>query len=137
MNHLFRYRGTVRQIGNTRGRGKSNADIVLGDIDDSNKAPIRIEAFGSLAAYINGIECTDAEERYIKASWYYGSSLFLHRIEIPSSDTSGSAKIITQADPLSGEIVVIFGPQEYIESDTPEPMTRDQYSVWLDWKINH
>jgi hypothetical protein len=28
-------------------------------------------------------------------------------------------------------------PQNYIETDSPEPMTGEQYSAWLDWKINH
>lgn len=38
------------------------ADIVLGDISDREKPPVRLTAHGALASYINDIEKTDAEE---------------------------------------------------------------------------
>ena len=42
---------------------------------------------------INAIECTDAEERYLTANWYYDSNLHLFRIEIPSTEPGKPAKI--------------------------------------------
>jgi len=135
MAKLYKYQGTVSKFSFKDNRHKAKVDIILGDISDWDKAPIRIEAFGALAKYINEIEWTDAEERYIKANWYYDSNLYLHRIEIPTKD-GRIAKVITQADILSDELV-IFGPQEYIETDSPEPMDSNQSAAWYEFRFNH
>jgi len=135
VEHLFKYHGTVSSIGFSS-KGCSAADLILGDITDWDMPPVRVEAHGALAKYINEIEMTDAEERYIQSDWYYDSNLFLYRIEVPSSHGHSPAKVITQADFLSSELV-IFGPKDYIETDSPEPMTREQYNAWIDWKVNH
>lgn len=135
MEQLFKYHGTVSSIGFSS-KGCGAVDLILGDITDWDKPPVRVEAYGALAKYINEIEMTDAEERYIRSDWYYDSNLFLYRIEVPSSKGSIPAKVIMQTDVLSGELA-IFGPQDYIETDSPEPLTRKQYNAWLDWKINH
>ena len=135
MKRLFKYHGTVSSMGFSS-KGCCAADLILGDITDWDKPPVRVEAHGALAKYINEIEMTDAEERYIQSDWYYDSNLYLHRIEVPSSDGHSPAKVITQADFLSSELV-IFGPKDYIEADSPEPMTREQYSAWIGWKVNH
>lgn len=129
MERLFKYHGTVSSIGFSS-KGCGTADLILGDITDRDKPPVRVEAHGGLAKYINEIEMTDAEERYIRSDWYYDSNLFLYRIEVPTSKERIPAKVITQTDFLSGELA-IFGPQDYIETDSPEPMTREQYSAWL------
>lgn len=136
MDQLYKYHGTVGCISFKDNGYKAKADIVLNDIGDWDKAPTRIEAFGGLANYINEIECTDAEERYIKADWYYDCNLYLHRIEIPSSNEYKPAKVITQDDFLSDE-VVIFGPQDYIETDSPEPMGSEQVAAWCEFRVNH
>lgn len=136
MEKLYKYQGTVGEIGFRNNGYKARANIVLYDNRDWDKAPTRIEAFGGLAKYINEIECTDAEERYIKADWYYDSNLYLHRIEIPSSNPRIPAKVITQADFLSDELSV-FGPLDYIETDSPEPMNREQTTAWCNYRINH
>jgi len=137
MEQLFKYQGTVDTISYNKNEGyTAGADIVLNDINNWDKAPTRIQAFGGLANYINEIECTDAEERYINADWYYDRNLFLHRIEIPSSSERIPAKVITQDDFLSGELAV-FGPQDYIETDSPEPMDREQLAAWCEYRINH
>lgn len=135
MKQLYKYQGTVSCFSFKDNGHKASADIVLGDIHDWEKAPTRIEAFGGLAKYISAIEGTDAEERYIKADWYYDRNLYLHRIEIPSSD-GRIAKVITQADFLSDELVV-FGPQDYIETDSPEPMDREQSAAWCEYRFNN
>lgn len=135
MKQLYKYQGTVSSFSFKDNGYKASADIVLGDINDSDKAPTRIEAFGGLAKYINDIEWTDVEERYINANWYYDSNLYLHRIEIPTKD-GRIAKIITQADFLSDELV-IFGPQEYIDTDSPEPMDSEQSAAWYEFRFNH
>lgn len=137
MEKLYKYQGTVGEIGFNANNGyKASANIVLDDNGDWDKAPIRIEAFGGLAKYINDIEGTDAEERYIKADWYYDRNLYLHRIEIPSSNERIPAKVITQADFLSDELAV-FGPQDYIETDSPEPMDQKQCVAWGEYRISH
>lgn len=136
MEKLFKYQGTVGEIGVKDNGYKASANIVLDDNSDWDKAPTRIEAFGGLAKYINEIEMTDAEERYIKADWYYDRNLYLHRIEIPSSNPRIPAKVITQADVISDELA-IFGPQDYIETDSPEPMDNKQIAAWCEYRINH
>ena len=136
MEKLYKYHGTVAEIGFKDHGYKASANIVLGDIGDWDKAPTRIEAFGGLANYINDIEGTDAEERYIKADWYYDRNLYLRRIEIPSSNQYIPAKVITQADFLSDELAV-FGPKDYIETDSPEPMNQKQCAAWCEYRINH
>lgn len=133
MEKLFKYQGTVGEIGFKDNGYKASANLVLDDIGDWDKAPVRIEAFGGLANYINEIGCTDAEERYIKADWYYDRNLYLRRIEIPSSNELIPAKVITQDDWLSDDLV-IFGPQEYIETDVPEPMNHEQNVAWCNYK---
>ncbi len=136
MNQLYKYQGTVSSF-SYDSKGCGSADIVLGDVTDYwDKAPVRIQAFGGMAKYINEIEWTDAEERYLKADWYYDRNLYLQRIEIPSKNESIPAKIITQADFLSDDLV-IFGPQDYIETDSPEPMGREQCAAWCEYRLNH
>ena len=135
MERLFKYHGTVSSMGFSS-KGCCVADLILGDITDWDKPPVRVEAHGALAKYINEIEMTDAEERYIQSDWYYDSNLYLYRIEVPSSDGHVPAKVIMQADFLSSELV-IFGPKDYIETDSPEPMTRELHAVWLHWKSDH
>ena len=33
--------------------------------------------------------------------------------------------------------IVIFGPQEYINTPEPEPMSREQYAAWREWNNNN
>lgn len=84
MEQLFKYHGTVSSIGFSS-KGCGAADLILSDITDRDKPPVRVDAHGALARYINEIEMTDAEERYIRSDWYYDSNLFLYRIEVPGS----------------------------------------------------
>ncbi|MCM1564943.1 MAG: hypothetical protein NC238_03105 [Dehalobacter sp.] len=135
MSQLYKYHGTVSSIEFKDNGYKASADIILGDISDWDKAPTRIQAFGGLAKYISEIGGTDAEERYIKSDWFYDRNLYLHRIEIPTSDGC-IAKVITQADFLSDELAV-FGPQDYIETDSPEPMDSEQLAAWGKYRYNH
>ncbi len=135
MGQLYKYRGTVAQISfNSKGCG--TADLILGDISDWDKPPVRVTAHGALAKYIYEIGMTDAEERYIASDWYYDRNLFLYRIEVPSSNELIPAKVITSADFLSGELAV-FGPQEYIETSEPEPMDSEQVKAWYEYRWSH
>jgi len=135
MDRLYKYRGTVSQFG-FDSKGCGTADLILGDINDWDKPPVRVTAHGTLATYIHEIEMTDAEERYISSDWYYDRNLFLYRIEVPSSNEFIPAKVITSADFLADELA-IFGPQEYIETDSPEPMDSEQALAWCEYRIKH
>jgi len=77
---LYKYSGTIEELAVERGR---ISYIKLFDVTDFDKAPTRLEVFGALGKYIEAIEGTDAEERYIKSDWYFDSNLYLRRIEIP------------------------------------------------------
>ncbi|WP_294855990.1 hypothetical protein [uncultured Oscillibacter sp.] len=132
---MYKYHGTVFSFSYEDNGYKTIADIVLGEISDREKPPVRLTAHGALAGYINNIEMTDAEERYIQSNWYYDSNLFLDRIEVPSSRHI-PAKVIAQADFLSDELV-LFGPQDYIETDSPGPMDDEQYAGWLRYRAEH
>lgn len=135
MERIYKYHGTVSSFSFENNGYKEIADIVLCDIADREKPPVRLTAHGALAGYINDIEMTDAEERYIQSDWYYDSNLFLDRIEVPSSGHI-PAKVITQADFLADDLC-IFGPQDYIETDSPEPMNNEQYTAWLRHRAEH
>ena len=76
---LYKYSGTIEELAVERGR---ISYIKLFDVTDFDKAPTRLEVFGALGKYIEAIEGTDAEERYIKSDWYFDSNLYLRRIEI-------------------------------------------------------
>lgn len=137
MERLYRYTGTVS--GFSYRRSNPNAlpfvDLVLHDLNDDDKAPVRIEAMGGLADYINAIESTDAEERYITANWYYDNLLCLHRIEIPSVEPGRPAKIIAQHDAIE-PTAAIFGPADHIETSRPAPMDDEQRRAWSNYNSN-
>lgn len=90
---LYKYSGTIEEFAVERGR---ISYIKLFDVTDFDKAPTRLEVFGALGKYIEAIEGTDAEERYIKSDWYFDSNLYLRRIEVPGVG-DWPAKIITQS----------------------------------------
>lgn len=136
MVKLFKYEGTISGFSYVKREGGiANVDMILVDINDFDKAPTRIEAFGAIAEYINKIEGTDAEERYIKSNWFYDSNLYLYYIEVPS-ESGRPAKIITSDDFL-GDNLKIFGPEEYIEESNPDPMSMEAVHEWNEWKWNH
>lgn len=107
---LYKYSGTIEELAVERGR---ISYIKLFDVTDFDKAPTRLEVFGALGKYIEAIEGTDAEERYIKSDWYFDSNLYLRRIEIPGGEVGRPAKIITQS-PDNIDQLEIFGQQDYI-----------------------
>lgn len=135
MKKLYRYTGTVSNFSYRRNNPNALpfATLDLYDMGDDDKAPVRIEAIGGLADYIRAIESTDAEERYLTANWYYDNLLYLHRIEIPSTELNKPAKVIAQHDPIE-PAATIFGPAEYIETRHPEPMDNEQRRAWCEYK---
>ncbi len=140
MEKLYKYMGTISELSYSKVAPGAlpSVDLILYDIDNDDKAPVRIRASGGLADYINEIEGTDAEERYITSAWYYDRNLVLLRIVIPSTVPGEPAKIIAQHDACSFSAET-FGPADYIETSKPEPMTRDQLSAWNNFKAedNH
>jgi len=134
MRNLYKYTGTISSFTFRRTIPNQylNVDMILSGLLHDEKAPVRLEAHGGLAEYINNIEHTDAEERYITCDWYYDSLLWLYRIEVPSSNPNIPAKIITQFFPLDLE-TVIFGPTDYIKTTEPAPMENEQFSSWCDF----
>lgn len=126
---LYKYSGTIEEIAVERGR---ISYIKLFDVTDLDKAPTRLEVFGALSKYIEAIESTDAEERYIKSDWYFDSNLYLHRIEIPGG-CDWPAKIITQS-PDDIDQLEIFGEREYIETSKPKSMPGEEVNRWLMWE---
>ena len=91
---LYKYSGTIEELAVELGR---ISYIKLFDVTDFDKAPTRLEVFGALGKYIEAIELTDAEERYIKSDWYFDSNLYLRRIELAVGEDGRPAKIITQS----------------------------------------
>lgn len=130
MMKLYKYSGTIEEFAVERGQ---ISYIKLFDVTDLDKAPTRLEVFGALSKYIEAIEGTDAEERYIKSDWYFDSNLYLHHIEIPGSEVWRPAKIITQS-PDNIEQLEIFGQQNYIKTSKPESMSREEIYRWADWE---
>lgn len=128
---LYKYTGSISSFSYRRNSPEAVpvVDMILGDIYDDDKAPIRISAAGGLADYINAIEWTDAEERYLASDWYFDHLLYLHRIEVPSTEPGKPAKIIAQHEAIDRE-ASIFGPSEYIDTSKPEPMDGEQRRAW-------
>lgn len=126
---LYKYSGTIEELAVERGR---ISYIKLFDVTDFDKAPTRLEVFGALGKYIEAIELTDAEERYIKSDWYFDSSLYLRRIEVPGVGDC-PAKIITQS-PDDIDQLEIFGEREYIETSKPKSMPGEEVNRWLMWE---
>lgn len=123
---LYKYSGTIEELAVERGR---ISYIKLFDVTDFDKAPTRLEVFGALGKYIEAIEGTDAEERYIKSDWYFDSNLYLRRIEIPGGEVGRPAKIITQS-PDNIDQLEIFGQQDYIQTSKPESMSCKEIYRW-------
>ncbi len=95
-------------------------------------APVRLSAYGGLEKYIMDIECTDAEERYLKASYWYDRNLILRAIVIPSiRPEEAPAKIIASIGDGFTDEIAIFGPADYIETRNPEPMSDREFCRWL------
>lgn len=113
--------------------GQTAEEITLYDSSDDSKAPTRLNIYGGLAKYIYELEMTDAEERYLDADYVYDWNLALVRIEIPSKVPNIPAKVIAQQE-LPGHGIVIFGPQEYINTPEQEPMDKEQRLAWVKWK---
>ena len=128
---LYKYTGSISSFSYRRNSPEAVpvVDMILDDINDDDKAPIRISAAGGFADYIDSIECTDAEERYLASDWYFDNLLYLHRIEVPSTEPGKPAKIIAQHEAIDRE-ASIFGPSEYIEISKPEPMNSEQRNAW-------
>lgn len=130
MRKLYRYHGSV---GVMSAVGQTAEEITLYDSNDDSKAPTRLNVYGGLAKYIYELEMTDAEERYLDADYYFDWNLTLVRIEIPSMAPNIPAKIIAQRE-LPERGIVIFGPQEYINTPEPGPMSKEQHLAWLKWR---
>lgn len=126
---LYKYSGTIEEIAVERGR---ISYIKLFDVTDLDKAPTRLEVFGALSKYIEAIESTDAEERYIKSDWYFDGNLYLRRIEVPGVG-DWPAKIIAQS-PDDIDQLEIFGELEYIETSKPKSMPGEEMNRWLMWE---
>ena len=138
MTKLYKYSGKISSFSyNKTKSGSGRVDMILSDLSDPDKAPVRLEAFGAVADYINAIEWTDAEERYIRSIWHYDSNLYLHYIEVPAEEGNTPAKIITSEDGWLSDTLLVFGPQEYIETEEPESMTTEEFHRWHEWKWNH
>lgn len=133
MSRLYRYHGSISGM---MAQGQTAREITLYDSNDDRQAPTRLNVYGDLAKYIYELEMTDAEERYLDVDYYYDRLLTLVRIEIPSVNPRIPAKVITRQElPKMG--IVIFGPQEYINTPEPEPMSQEQYAAWRAWKNNN
>jgi len=78
---LYKYSGTIEELAVERGR---ISYIKLFDVTDFDKAPTRLEVFGALGKYIEAIEGTDAEERYIKSDWYFDCTCICAALRFPA-----------------------------------------------------
>lgn len=133
MINYYQYQGT---ISTSEGNGQ---ELILHDINNGTQPPIRISVIcKGLAKYLNDRGWTDAEERYITQTWIYDWNLCLQAVVIPSSDETRPAKVIACADPDKiTEHIVIFGPQELIDTPKPEPMEKEDFFAWWHFRGEH
>lgn len=135
---LYCYEGTLSSIQYHKNPGAAIgwADVILRDNNDDAKPPIRLETHGALAEYLNKRCWTDEEERYLPQRWYYDGNLFLRRVEVLEAHGIAPAKIITTDGPLS-DMLLVFGPQELIDTRRPEAMTKTEATRMADYIYSH
>ena len=135
MEKLYEYVGTVTTFCHERNiKGESVLSYIeLEELYNDEKAPIRITAPGAVGRYLEDLNSTDEEERYITCKYFYNRLLQLRRIEVPGDDFS-PAKVITSDDPWSEECK-IFGEKEYIKTSEPKSMGPAENSAWLAYKF--
>lgn len=126
----YKYRGSIDAYG-----GGSDIVEISGDIGDE-KPPVLLRVSKALLKYIKEIGGTDAEERYLLSDYCYGNMLTVTRIEVPGDKEGIPAKIIT-CEEIWSEDVVIFGEQEYIETQKPKSMSWEEYDRWREWEREH
>lgn len=134
---LYSYVGTISMLPY---QNEPYADIILHRSCQEEIAPVKLTITGPLYKYVCERGVTDDEERYINATWYYDSNLYIRRIEIPSRDDRRPAKVMAMDEPWSTEKLVVFGPQEFINTSMPEPLDDEywRYRQWLTgWKLSH
>lgn len=139
MERIYSCKGTVSRIGCDA--EKRVDEFIVTCLSDEKAPPVWMMPCHDMGKYLIDRDWTDVEERYIDAIWYYDANLFLRWIEIPSTNPHVPAKVIA-VDMTSGihdgyGTVTIFGPQDYIETDQPEPMTAEQFTDWNRWKWAH
>ncbi len=129
---LYAYKGTLSEI------SSGNNDIILEDVWTDTQPPVKITANTAMHHYLWGRSSTDDEERYITQTWVYDRCLFLQYIEIPSTRQGWPAKVIASANPTRVSMdMVIFGPTDLITERKPEPMSREEFQRWQDFRQQH
>lgn len=126
---IYRYTGSIGELGWTNGARRNMLDIKLYDPNNDDVPPTRLTALGEIAEYIDSLEGTDDDERYLRTHYYYDDNLTLVGVEIPAVDKGPiPAKMIvcgllTAAD----HGMRVYGPRDYITSDAPDPMSDSEY----------
>lgn len=128
MRYLYEYSGTLAEY------NSADTEIIIDSIYDYTLPPVKILACPEMHKYLCRQSDSDSEEKYITAKFVYDTCLFLQYIEIPSTRPGWPAKVIAMRDPSFSCDIVIFGNPDFIETDKPEPMNRDTYYEWLDFK---
>ncbi len=129
---LYEYKGTLEEISNM------DNDIILSDVWNDAQPPVKIRANTAMHNYLWERSSTDDEEKYIKQNWVYDRILLLQYIEIPSTRQGWPAKVIASANPTRVSMdMVIFGDQNPITTDKPEPMSREELMRWQAFRQQH
>ncbi len=129
---LYSYKGTLSEISST------DNEIILSDVWNDAQPPVKIRVNNAIHDYLWSRSWTDEEEKYFQSNWVYDRCLLLQYIEIPSSRQGWPAKVIASADPTRVSMdMVIFGPTDLINSDEPEPMSREELLRWQDFRAQH
>lgn len=102
-------------------------------IEDTNKRPVLLESNRIMMKYIDKISSSDKEEKYMTKDFIYSSHCYLEAIVIPSTDDRFPAKLIF-CD-WQNQQLKIFGEQEIIDTEKPEPMTREEWYAAFDWMM--
>ena len=134
---LYKYSGNISSFSITKPRDVSVMDMIIYKHSDSSIAPTRLTAYGGLADYINQLEMTDDEERYLEWNFWYDENLMLAYIEIPAYDGHyRPAKVLTGII-SSGKCSFdfrIFGKPEHITTNQPEAMSSEEYAAWNEYR---
>lgn len=107
-------------------------NIELYNYENPTIPPVRVTADGDMFKYIDDLESTDDEEKYLEKEFYYDSAFHLLAVVVPGSDLH-PAKVVL-ADRVDDRHRLIpfnkvkfYGTNKQIDERDPKSMSADEY----------
>ena len=122
MKNEFKVKGTV--IG-------SSSDGYIWIEEEHTERPVMLYADRFITSYIDDVECSDLEEKYMTCEFIYTSLCNLSAIIVPSTDEQIPAKVVFSN--WKKRALKFFGEAKIIDTKKPEPMSIDEWLSAINW----